>query len=68
MCATPSTVLCFETLHMFRSRSENVHVVWILSSDNYLLFFGVWRYYCQREYIVGTLCAQLSFTGAFVIV
>ena len=30
---------CFETLQMFWSWSENVHIFWILCSDYFLLLF-----------------------------
>ena len=55
----------FETLQIFLSWSEDMHVVWILPEIIFCHFFHnlnlviFRRFYCQSEKIVGTLCAQL---------
>ena len=52
----------FETLHVFRSWSEYVHIVWALSSDYFLLLFPqkeLTQFSHQCEKILGTLCVHL---------
>ena len=65
-------VYSFKTLQVFRSWSADVHIVWIQSSDYYLLLFlqnELSHFPIQNEYILGILCMQLLqqlYEGTFV--